>query len=156
MFALAFVAAAAIILAAIFIAESRRLRSTVKQRATPRSKARRQPLLEDAIRAAFDGPAEKHGHLFLSYSVWKRDHETRLELFAGDPFGRLNEFTRCLIVRHLWRALETLAAGSVVMVDDPPQTWTKSIDATFHDHGIDPWRKAPIGLIPVPQFAKES
>jgi hypothetical protein len=156
MFALAFVAAAALILAAIFIAESHRLRTAAKLRATPRSKARRQPQLEDAIRAAFDGPAQKHGALFLSYSVWKRDQETRLELLAGDPFGRLNEFTRCLIVRHLWRALETLAAGSVVMVDNPPQMWTQSIDVTFHDHGIDPWRLPPIGLIPVPQFAKES
>jgi len=156
MFALAFVAVAAVILAGIFIAESIRLRAAEKVRAMPRSKARRQPQLEDAIRAAFDGPAEKHGQLFLSYSVWKRDQETRLELLAADPFGRLNEFTRSLIVRHLWRALEHVAAGSVVMVDNPPQTWTVSIDRTFHDHGIDPWR-LPIGaLIPVPQFAKET
>jgi hypothetical protein len=157
MFALAFVAAAAIILAAIFIVESLRLRAAEKVRRMPRSTARRQPQLEDAIRAAFDGPAGKHGQLFLSYSVWKRDQETRLELLAGDPFGRLNEFTRSLIVRHLWRALESLAQGSVVMVDNPPQTWTQSIDVTFHDHGIDPWRLPPIGLIPipVPQFAKE-
>jgi hypothetical protein len=155
MFALALVVVAAIILAAIFIAESLRLRKVEKLRAIPRSKARRQPQLEDAIRAAFDGPNEKHGQIFLSYSVWKRDQETRLELLAGDPFGRLNEFTRCLIVRHLWRALESLTSGSVVMVDNPPQTWSVSIDRTFHDHGIDPWRLPPISLIPAPQFAKE-
>jgi hypothetical protein len=155
MFALALVAVAAIILAAIFIVESIRLRAAEKARAMPRSKARRQPQLEDAIRAAFDGPTEKHGQMFLSYSVWKRDQETRLELLAADPFGRLNEFTRCLIVRHLWRALESLASGSVVMVDNPPQTWSQSIDVTFHDHGVDPWRLPPIGLIPAPQFAKE-
>lgn len=155
MFALALVAVAAIILAAIFIAESVRLRKAEKLRATPRSKARRQPQLEDAIRAAFDGPTQKHGQLFVSYSVWKREQETRLELMAADPFGRLNEFTRSLIVRHLWRALETLVAGSVVMVDSPPQTWSQSVDATFHDHGIDPWRLPPIGLIPVPQFINE-
>ena len=155
MFALAFVAAAAVILAAIFVAEGLRLRAAAKVRATPRSKARRQPQLEDAIRSAFDGPAEKHGQLFLSYSVWKRDQETRLELLAADPFGRLNEFTRCLIVRHLWRALERVASGSVVMVDNPPQMWTQSIDVTFHDHGIDPWRLPAAGLVPVPQFAKE-
>jgi hypothetical protein len=156
MFALAFVAAAAVILAAIFLAESFRLRAAEKVRAMPRSKARRQPQLEDAIRAAFDAPSEKHGQLFLSYSIWKRDQETRLELLAADPFGRLNEFTRCLVVRHLWRALEHVAAGSVVMVDSPPQTWTVSIDRTFHDHGIDPWRLVPVPLIPVPQFAKEA
>jgi len=155
MFALELVVVAAIILAAIFIAESMRLRKAEKVRAMPRSRARRQPQLEDAIRAAFDGPSAKHGQIFVSYSVWKRDQETRLELLAADAFGRLNEFTRCLIVRHLWRALESLTSGAVVMVDNPPQTWSKSIDVTFHDHGIDPWRLPPIGLTPAPQFAKE-
>jgi hypothetical protein len=91
--------------------------------------------------------------MFLTYAIWKRDQETRLELVAGDPFGRLNEFTRCLIVRHLWRALEKLATGSVVMVDNPPQTWSQSIDVTFRDHGIDPWRIPT--LLSTPQFAKE-
>src|ERR1700691_4719929 len=132
MFALALVAVAALRLGGIFIAERARLRKAEKLRATPRSKARRQPHLEDAIRAAFDGPNEKHGEIFLSYSVWKREQETRLELLAADPFGRLNEFTRCLIVRHLWRALESLAHGSVVMVDNPPQTWSESVNARFH------------------------
>ena len=155
MFALALVALAALVLAAIFIAESVRLRQAEKLRATPRSKARRQPHLEDAIRAAFDGPTEKHGAIFLSYTVWKREQETRLELLAGDPFGRLNEFTRSLIVRHLWRALESLVAGSVVMVDNPPQTWSQSVDAAFHDHGIDPWRLPPMVAVGVPQFVNE-
>ncbi len=155
MFALALVAIAAAALAAIFIVESLRLRKAQRIRQTPRSTARRQPQLEDAIRAAFDGPSEKHGELFLSYTVWKRDQETRLELLAADPFGRLNEFTRCLIVRHLWRALERLADGSVVMVDNPPQTWTHKVDAAFHDHGIDPWRLPPPGPVLVPQFAKD-
>jgi hypothetical protein len=154
MFALALVGFAAVILAAIFVVEGFRLQRARKLRAMPRSKARRQPQLEDAIRAAFDGPNAKHGQVFLSYSVWKREQETRLELLAGDPFGRLNEFTRCLIVRHLWRALESLSAGSVVMVDNPPQIWSKSVDVTFHDHGIDPWRLPPIGLA-VPQFAND-
>jgi hypothetical protein len=154
MFALALVAVAAIILAAIVIAESLRLRNAARVRAIPRSHRRRQPQLEDAIRAAFSGPAEKHGELFLSYAVWKRDQETRLELTAADAFGRLNEFTRCLIVRHLWRALERLSAGSVVMVDNPPQTWSESVDVVFHDHGIDPWRLPSI-VIPIPQFAKD-
>jgi hypothetical protein len=152
---LVLVAVAALVLAAIFIAESARLRKAEKLRAMPRIKARRQPQLEDAIRAAFEGPREKHGEIFLSYSVWKREQETRLELLAGDPFGRLNEFTRCLIVRHLWRALEGLVAGSVVMVDNPPQTWSQSVDATFHDHGIDPWRLPPIGAVPAPQFVND-
>ena len=157
MFALGLVAAAAIALAAIFIVENVRLRKAEKIRQTPRSTACRQPQLEAAIRAAFDGPGQKYGELFLSYTVWQRDQETRLELLAADPFGRLNEFTRCLIVRHLWRALERLAAGSVVMVDNPRQTWTQRIDVAFHDHGIDPWRPATPapGLVLVPQFARD-
>jgi hypothetical protein len=117
---------------------------------------RRQPLLEDRIRSAFDGPREKHGDIFVSYAIWKRDHETRMELFASDPFGQLNEFTRCLIVRHLWRALEELSEGSVVVVDSPPQVWSKSINEKFHDHGIDPWRMAPLANpLGGPQFAKD-
>lgn len=155
MFALALVAVAAIILAAIIVVESLRLHAQEKLRKRPRSRPRRQPQLEDAIRAAFDGPTEKHGALFVSYSVWKREAETRLELLAGDPFGRLNEFTRALVVRHLWRALERLAAGSVVVVDNPPQLWSASVDATFHDQGVDPWRLPPAGLLGGPQFAKE-
>jgi hypothetical protein len=155
MFALAIVAAAAIILAMIVIIESAQQRAGAKVRATPRAKPRRQPQLEDAIRSAFDGPAAKHGAIFDSYSVWKRDHETRLELGTNDAFGRLNEFTRSLIVRHLWRALERLSRGAVVMVDNPPQMWSESVDNVFHDHGIDPWRLPPVGLIPAPQFAKE-
>jgi hypothetical protein len=155
MIALALVAAAAFILAAFAIAEGLRARARSRVRATPRSIPRRQPQLEDAIRSAFDGPAMKHGVIFSSYSVWKREHETRLELVASDPFGQLNEFTRCLIVRHLWRALEALSKGSVVMVDNPPQLWSESVNSAFHDHGIDPWA---VNLAPnpfAPQFAKE-
>ena len=120
------------------------------------SNPRRQPQLEDRLRPAFDGPRAKHGDLFVSYTIWRRDRDTRLELFAADPFAQLNEFTRCLIVRHLWRALEVLAEGSVVIVDSPPQTWSRSVDERFHDHGIDPWRIAPaLGSMTAPQYAKE-
>ena len=43
------------------------------------------------------------------------------------------------------------------MVDNPPQTWSQSVNASFHDHGIDPWQlpPAPTGLVPVPQFVNE-
>lgn len=155
MFALALVALAAIVLAAILLVEALRAHAAEKLRKRPRSVPRRQPQLEDAIRSAFDGPTRKHGPIFVTYSVWKREQETRLELLAADAFGRLNEFTRCLIVRHLWRALENLASGSVVVVDDPPQMWSASIDVAFHDHGIDPWRLPPLGVAGAPQFAKE-
>jgi hypothetical protein len=156
MFALALVATAALVLAALFAADAVRSRAARKSRMRARSVPRRQPHLEDAIRSAFDGPTAKHGPIFESYSVWKRDQETRLEVLAAGPFAALNEFTRCLIVRHLWRALERLATGSVVVVDNPPQRWSASVDVTFHDQGIDPWRVPPLGIASSgPQFAKE-
>jgi hypothetical protein len=118
---------------------------------------RRQPLLEDRIRTAFDGPRAAYGEIFVSYMVWRREHETRLELFTGDPWAQLNEFTRCLIVRHLWRALEKLTKGAVVVVDSPPQQWSKDVDATFDDRGENPWAEIPhFGtLAGGPQFIKD-
>jgi hypothetical protein len=71
--------------------------------------------------------------------IWKRDQETRMELFSGDPWLQLNEFTRSIVVRHVWRALEKLAKGSVVVIDSPAQEWSAQIDKTFDDRGIDPW-----------------
>jgi hypothetical protein len=101
--------------------------------------ARRQPLLEDRMRDALEQPHTQYGEIFTSYMVWKRDQETRMELFSGDPWLNLNEFTRAIVVRHIWRALEKLAKGSVVVVDSPPQEWSAAIDKTFDDRGIDPW-----------------
>ena len=141
----------------IFIIENARVRAVQKvRRSTPRQPSHAaMPHLEDAIRTAFDEPSAKHGVIFDSYAVWKRESETRLELRANDLYGGLNEFTRSLIVRHLWRALERLAGGSVVIVDNPPQMWSQSIDVAFHDHGIDPWRLPVPGLGGAPQFAKD-
>ena len=101
--------------------------------------ARRQPLLEDRMREALVEPQAQYGEIFTSYMIWKRDKETRMELFTGDPWDNLNEFTRSIVVRHVWRALEKLAKGSVVVVDSPPQEWSALIDAAFDDRGIDPW-----------------
>ncbi len=115
--------------------------------------ARRQPLLEDRMRDALAEPHAQYGEIFTSYMIWKRDQETRMELFAGDPWNNLNEFTRAIVVRHIWRALEKLAKGSVVVVDQPPQEWSSQIDKSFDDRGIDPWAKdiQPAG----PQFIKD-
>ena len=83
--------------------------------------ARRQPLLEDRMRDALGEPHSQYGEIFTSYMIWKRDQETRMELFSGDPWMHLNEFTRAIVVRHIWRALEKLAKGCIVVVDIPPQ-----------------------------------
>jgi hypothetical protein len=101
--------------------------------------ARRQPLLEDRMRDVLEEPQTQYGAVFTSFMIWKKDQETHMELFSGDPWLNLNEFTRALVVRHIWRALEKLAKGAVVVVDQPPQEWSAQIDKTFDDHGIDPW-----------------
>jgi hypothetical protein len=101
--------------------------------------ARRQPLLEDRMRESLEAPHTQYGEIFTSYMIWKRDQETRMELFSGDPWMNLNEFTRAIVVRHIWRALEKLAKGSVVVVDIPPQEWSEKVDNSFDDRGIDPW-----------------
>jgi hypothetical protein len=115
--------------------------------------ARRQPLLEDRMRSALDEPQAQYGEVFTSYMIWKRGQETRMELFTGDPWMQLNEFTRSIVVRHIWRALEKLARGSVVVIDIPPLEWSASVDKTFDDRGIDPWGEdvQPAG----PQFIKD-
>lgn len=101
--------------------------------------ARRQPLLEDRLRDVLNEPQEQYGHIFTSFTIWKRDQDTRMELFTGPPWLQLNEFTRLLVVRHIWRALEKLARGSVVVIDYPPLEFTAQSDKEFDDHGIDPW-----------------
>ena len=91
------------------------------------------------MREALEGPHTQYGEVFTSYMIWKRDQETRMELFSGDPWHNLNEFTRAIVVRHVWRALEKLAKGAVVVVDSPPQEWSAQVDSSFDDRGIDPW-----------------
>ena len=92
-----------------------RLRAAARRPKVRHRHPRRQELLEDRIRDAFDGPRAQFG----------------------------NEFTRCLVVRHLWRALDALVQGSVVIVDQPSQQWSKKIDAAFDDGGVDPWGPRP-------------
>jgi hypothetical protein len=118
--------------------------------------ARRQPVLEDRIREALDAPRAQFGEIFVSYAIWRRENVTRLELRSGDPWLALSDFTRSLVVRHLWRALEGLVHGSVVIVDTPAQAWSKAIDSAFDDHGVDPWGPRPPTLgSGGPQFAHD-
>jgi hypothetical protein len=115
-----------------------RARSRPQKRVAHRH-ARRQPLLEDRMRDVLHEPHRQYGEIFTTYMIWKRDQETRMELFSGDPWMNLNEFTRAIVVRHIWRALEKLAKGSVVVIDQPPQEWSAQVDKSFDDRGIAPW-----------------
>lgn len=125
-----------------------RWRADARARALPPRK--RALDLEARIKTVLTGPRQKYGDIFTEYSVWKAGRETRLELVATDQWGRLNEFTRCLVVRYLWRVLESLAGGAVVVVDVPAQEWNVDVDAGFRDQGFD-WKTFGHG----PQFVDE-
>jgi hypothetical protein len=149
-------ALAAILLMIVIELLVQRSRKKPARRATGHRHARRQPLLEDRMREALEAPHAQYGEIFTSYVIWKKENETRMELFTSDPWLGLNAFTRALVVRHIWRALEKLSKGAVVVVDAPPQHWSADIDKKFDDRGIDPWRDggrpAPAGS--GPQFIK--
>lgn len=138
------VSAALLALALMIVIEVLRLHAHNRPKAPARPRRpRRQLVLEDRMRPAFEAPRAQFGEIFVSYTIWRRESETRLELFSGDPWLRLNDFTRSLIVRHLWRALESFVQGAIVIVDAPLQTWSKEIDAKFDDKGVDPFRPRP-------------
>jgi hypothetical protein len=139
---------AVVVLCALGALAVRRMRSEERARALVRR--RRAPDLEARIKTVLAGPRQKYGDIFTDYSVWKSERETRLELAATDQWGRLNEFTRCLVVRYLWRVLESLAGGAVVVVDQPPQEWNVEVDSGFRDQGFD-WKTFGQG----PQFVDE-
>lgn len=141
------VIAAAVLIILIVIAV---MRYRAVEQAHVEAAPRRAYELEARIRSILVGPTQKYGKIFVDYSVWKSERETRLELVAGDPWKELNEFTRCLVVRYLWRVLESLSGGSVVVVDSPSQRWNEQVDAGFHDQGFD-WKTFGQG----PQFIKE-
>jgi hypothetical protein len=126
------------------------LRWRAEAQARIRSQRKRAPDLEARIKTVLAGPRQKYGDIFTDYSVWKSEQETRLELTATDQWGRLNEFTRCLVVRYLWRVLESLSGGAVVVVDQPPQEWNVEVDTGFRDQGFD-WKTFGHG----PQFVEE-
>jgi hypothetical protein len=139
---------AAVVLAALAVFAVVRWREEERARALTRRK--RAPDLEARIKTVLAGPRQKYGDIFTDYSVWKSQRETRLELVATDQWGRLNEFTRCLVVRYLWRVLESLSGGAVVVVDSPAQEWNVEVDAGFRDQGFD-WKTFGHG----PQFVDE-
>lgn len=150
---------AAIALAALLVMIAIEL-AIIRSRKRPQKRyahrhARRQPLLEDRMRGALDEPQAQYGEVFTSYMIWKRDQETRMELFTGDPWLQLNEFTRSIVVRHIWRALEKLAKGSVVVIDQPPQEWSAQTDQAFDDRGIDPWGEKIPPPDTSPQYVKD-
>jgi hypothetical protein len=142
------VAVVCIVLIAVAIVAVLRYRA--QQELKARTMRKRAPDLEARIKTVLTGPRQKYGDIFTDYSVWKSERETRLELTATAQWARLNEFTRCLVVRYLWRVLESLAGGAVVVIDAPPQEWNVEVDASFRDQGFD-WKTFGHG----PQFIEE-
>jgi hypothetical protein len=142
------VAAAVVVVALLGVAIARYVQ---RERTAAPPPPQRSYELEARIKTVLTGPRQKYGEIFTTYSVWKSESETRLELVAGEPWKKLNEFTRALVVRYLWRVLESLAGGAVVIVDDPTQVWNEEIDSGFRDQGFD-WKTFGSG----PQFINES
>ncbi len=139
---LAFVA----IVATYTIRDSKPVR---KQTRTRRAEPARSIVLGAKMKSVLAGPGQKYGRIFTGYQVWETQYETRLDLESGAGWIALNEFTRKLIVRYLWRALESPAGGAVVIVDAPRLEWNAAADSDFRDHGFD-WRTNGAG----PQFAR--
>jgi len=110
--------------------------------------------LEEHVGDLLTGPTHRYGRIFTKYEVWKTDNETRLELVAGPPWKRLNEFARCLVVRYLWQALERIAGAAVVVVDVPAQQWNAETETHFQDDGWD-WLTFPSPWLNGPQYIKE-
>jgi hypothetical protein len=138
-------AIACLVALVVIVAVELRMRSRPRPKITVIAREpRRQPHIEDHVREALAETKHRFGDVFVSYRVWKIDRETRLELRAAPPWKRMSEFTRCIIMRHLWRALETAAKGSVVIVDTPPQRWSSEVNAKFYDRGVDPWKASPL------------
>jgi hypothetical protein len=137
-----------VLIALIAIVAVLRYRSLQAMKA--RTRRKRAPDLEARIKTVLTGPRQKYGDIFTEYSVWKSERETRLELTATPQWARLNEFTRCLVVLYLWRVLESLSGGAVVIIDSPPQEWNVDVDASFRDQGFD-WKTFGHG----PQFIEE-
>ena len=123
------------------------------QRAKPERKPRRLPLIEEHIGGAIDETKQQFGEIFTSYRVWRDDRETRLELTTAAPWRRMSEFARALCVRHLWRALQSVSSGAVVVVDRPPQRWSREEDAVFRDRGVELWRTS-VYAAGAPQYIK--
>lgn len=146
---------AAAALCALIVVEIRRVPPPLTPARVPLEDERRDVELESRIATALEVPRAKFGEVFSGYSVWRSDREVRLELVAADPWKVLNEFTRCIIVRYLWRILETMSEGAVVVVDAPRQRWTKATDERFHDHGVDPLLNPFPAFAGGPQFAKD-
>ena len=138
------IAIAALLLIPLLIGYELRRRAHPPVRMKGPIPPRRLVYLEDRVREALEHTKQQFGDIFISYRVWKINQETRLELEATPKWKRLSAFTRCLIVRHLWRSLEAVASGTVVVVDDPEQQWTKDINTAFWDRGVDPWRAHPL------------
>jgi len=138
------IAVAALVLVPLLLVYELRRRMNPRERLKGPNAPRRLIYLEERVREALEHTKQQFGDIFTSYRVWKVDQETRLEIEAAPKWKRLSEFTRCLIVRHLWRTLEAVSSGTVVIIDNPPQQWTREVNASFRDRGVDPWRYHPL------------
>lgn len=132
---------------AIVVEVGRKRADAKKRRRAANAPPQRRPHLERQMLAAFEGPRKTYGEIFGSFSVWRQYETTRMEISTGAPWLGLNTFTRSLIVRHLWRMLETFAKTTAVVYVDTgapgAMVWTAASTAAFDDCGVaEPWAPA--------------
>jgi hypothetical protein len=122
-----------------------------------RARARRQPELEEYMHAVLNGLRHGFGEIFVSYEVWKTDRETRMNLKAAPAWKRLSELTRSQLIRQVWRALELVTGGAVVVVDVPAQRWSREIDLQFDRSplGLAAAGSGFTGAVTAPQYFKD-
>jgi len=120
-----------------------------RKRKRRRGSIRRAPLLEARMRSALAGPREYHGDWFATHVIWRERGTTRMDITTAKPWQSISDFSRSLIVRHIWRALRTLVSGTVLVRVDPgtpdSMIWSAAETARFDDCGVIPrWVRTPI------------
>lgn len=142
-----------VMLVAIELRLRGRKRAPVKIGPREPREPRRLPHVEERVRDVLADTKQRFGPVFVDYKVWRMDREMRLELEVAPLWKRLSDFTRCLVIRQLWRTLEEISGGAVVVVDAPPLRWTKDVDSGFRARGADPWL-ARYATATAPQYIK--
>ena len=146
MLAIGILLLSAIVLAIVI--ELGRARATKRrQRRAMKAPPKRMPHLEQRMAAAFEGPRRSYGPCFAEFSIWRQYETTRMDVGTTGTWRALNDFTRALAVRHLWRALVKLTGGTVVVHVDPGTPtailWTQASTDEFKDFGMtEPWAPA--------------
>jgi len=143
---------ALVILIVVLAIEFRsRSRAKPKQKIVRAQRERRQPQLEDLVHRVLGEVKQTFGEIFASHEVWRVERETRVNLRATPLWKRLSLMTRNQILRHVWSAVAAVADAVIVIVDNPPQRWSREDERGCT---LTPLSEAFGGSATAPQFIK--